>query len=533
MTLSEPPPISNPLNVYRGKDALQKFYDPDCSPPTPLVQIPAALNPYEADGVRIFAKLHSALPATNIKSLPALNMLRESGFGKAEHKALGGSRIRRIVEYSSGSTVISLAILGNIFGLEGVSAYLSNKTSAAKIKLMRFFGLDLHFFGGPSQPEPYDERGGIQAARRHAQDDPTVINPNQYENEANFGAHIRWTAPQILKQLPEVNIVVAGMGTAGTMTGIGLALKSLKPDVIRVGVTTAPGDRVPGPRSEALLAPVTFPWREAIDSMQWVTSTDAYSLSLQLCRTGLLVGPSSGFNLKGLYQHLEELKQSGKLEALRGHTGTGELNAVFICCDGPFQYIDEYMTKLPGANFGTLYNEELLGVDAYRYDDAWELDATGVLTQLYRSRSLSQATLSSSSNASDSPEPMVAPHLGPLILDLRTKEDSAVSPWPMYTTDARNLPLKTLGRATPCPFKDSSQLRQQWLELKQLLVDGAETNGVDRFLKRHDGERPIDVLVLCYTGNTSRVATSVLRHHGYPAWSLKGGMLSWQEQELV
>ncbi len=83
------------------------------------------------------------------------------------------------------------------------------------------------------------------------------------------------------------------MGTSGTMTGTGLAIKKLQPHVHRVGVTTQPGDRVPGPRSEALLAPVTFPWRDSIDAMEWVGSRDAYTLSLKLCRHGLLVGPSS------------------------------------------------------------------------------------------------------------------------------------------------------------------------------------------------------------------------------------------------
>lgn len=65
-------------------------------------------------------------------------------------------------------------------------------------------------------------------------------------------------------------------------------------------VCTAPGDRVPGPRSYALLEPVTqFPWRDAIDSIEEVGSVDAYNLSMRLSREGLICGPSSGFNLQG------------------------------------------------------------------------------------------------------------------------------------------------------------------------------------------------------------------------------------------
>jgi cysteine synthase len=64
-------------------------------------------------------------------------------------------------------------------------------------------------------------------------------------------------------------------------------------------VCTAAGDRVPGPRSFALLAPVEFPWRDSVDAVEEVGSKDAFGLSLQLCREGLICGPSSGFNLQG------------------------------------------------------------------------------------------------------------------------------------------------------------------------------------------------------------------------------------------
>lgn len=87
-------------------------------------------------------------------------------------------------------------------------------------------------FGGPSQPEPYDTRGGIQAAANMALDSDSTINPNQYENDnvspvtlfscnvliglpQNWKSHVRWTGPQILRQLPEISLICAGMGTSG------------------------------------------------------------------------------------------------------------------------------------------------------------------------------------------------------------------------------------------------------------------------------------------------------------------------------
>lgn len=111
-------------------------------------------------------------------------------------------------------------------GIESTIANLSNKTSDAKIDLLRFFGLELYFSGGASQPLSNDAYGGIyHAANRGKQE--YSFNPDQYCNPDNPAAHERWTAPHILKQLPNVSVLSAGIGTSGTMTGTGLALKGL------------------------------------------------------------------------------------------------------------------------------------------------------------------------------------------------------------------------------------------------------------------------------------------------------------------
>lgn len=62
--------MANPLNVYRGPDSVRSYFDPDSSPPLPLVEIPDQLNPYREDGVRIYAKMMSMHPANNVKSMP-------------------------------------------------------------------------------------------------------------------------------------------------------------------------------------------------------------------------------------------------------------------------------------------------------------------------------------------------------------------------------------------------------------------------------------------------------------------------------
>jgi len=123
------------LNVYSGPDSLKKYFDPDVQPPLPLVEIPEKLNPYRADGVRIYAKMMTMLPAHNVKSLPALNLLA---------KEVEKDKTETIIEYSSGSTVISMAMIARVYhGIEDTRAYLSNKTSETKLRLMQFFGLDM------------------------------------------------------------------------------------------------------------------------------------------------------------------------------------------------------------------------------------------------------------------------------------------------------------------------------------------------------------------------------------------------------
>lgn len=366
----------NDRNVYLGPDSMKKYLDPDCQPPLPLVELPQCLNPYYEDSVRIYAKMMTMHPANNVKAMPGTypvtvgemascllfegteggsHVLRELALNMLESSVVP-QKTKTIIEYSSGSTVISMSMIARaIHGINDTRAFLSNKTSEAKLRLMQFFGLDITLFGGPSQPEPIDERGGIQKARIMATDTDGIINPNQYENDHNWQAHIRWTGPQIFKQLPEINVICAGMGTSGTMTGLGTYFKEAKPSVLRVAVCTAPGDRVPGPRSFALLRPVEFPWKEAVDVLEEVGSRESFSLSLDLCREGLVCGPSSGFNLQGLLQMLEKRKTAGTLSELSGPDGL--THCVFLCCDLPYQYIGEYFQKLGSDKFHPIRNE--------------------------------------------------------------------------------------------------------------------------------------------------------------------------------
>ncbi|CAJ2510377.1 Uu.00g050800.m01.CDS01 [Anthostomella pinea] len=496
---------NNFLNVYTGPDSVRKYFDPDSAPPLPLVELPECLNPYRQDGVRIYAKMMPIHPANNVKAMPALNMLEKSVIpGKTD----------TIIEYSSGSTVISMSLISRVFyGIPDVRAFLSNKTSEAKLKLMQFFGLDITLFGGPSQPEPLDHRGGIRVAQKMAEESENIVNPNQYDNDDNWKSHIRWTGPQILKQLPQINLICSGMGTSGTMTGLGTYFKDAKPSVFRLGVCTAAGDRVPGPRSFALLAPVEFPWKASIDHIEEVGSHDSFSLSLDLTRQGIVCGPSSGFNLKGLFQFIEKRKTAGTLADLAtgegGSESAGEIHCVFVCCDLPYQYISEYFDKLGPEYFPPIHNEALTKVDLYRYDEAWERDPASALPHFFDIGDILRLVSRMGFSDTISVQDILTPKPNTFILDLRQPTDYAR----FHLPGSANLAL-----ACPrdrSPFSDPEVLAAVWKRLDAMFeAPDAE------LLELVRGRR---VLVLCYDGDCSRVATSVLRAKGFEADSVRRG----------
>lgn len=160
------------------------------------------------------------------------------------------------------------------------------------------------------------------------------------------------------------------------MTGLGKFFSNEKPTVFRLGyvciahsglewkflinriyyrVCTAAGDRVPGARLYSLLGDIKFKWKEVVDHVEEVGSQDAYGLSVGLTQEGIICGPSSGLNLKGLYKLIEKRKNAGTLNQLAGPDG--HIHCVFICCDTPYLYIDDYFDKLGVEYFKPIRNE--------------------------------------------------------------------------------------------------------------------------------------------------------------------------------
>ncbi|MDJ0778172.1 MAG: pyridoxal-phosphate dependent enzyme [Gammaproteobacteria bacterium] len=339
-------------NVFSGADAIQDFMDPDKLPYVPLVEIPSTLNPLADKGVRVFAKMMNLLPLGNVKAVPAFNMIRE----QARRGDLEG--VEALIENSSGNTVFSLAIAARQFGVEKTFSYVPAEISWNKLLMLLFFGVEPIVNQEPAKPADNDPASGVYKARRDGER-PDMLNPGQYENPDNPGAHEKWTGPQIWDQTDgKLSIFAAALGTTGTLIGTSTYLKSHNPDLPVVGVMRAPEHYVPGARTEKLLNLVDFDWRAHVDHVECAESEVSYRLSMALSRRGLMAGPTSGMALAGLLQHLDKADAAGELDALRN--ADGEVLCVFPCPDGPLPYLDEYPRYVGAEEFPPIHNEELL-----------------------------------------------------------------------------------------------------------------------------------------------------------------------------
>ncbi|KAH7323031.1 cysteine synthase [Stachybotrys elegans] len=537
-------------NVFKGSDAVAQFFNPDNNPPMPLVELPDVLNPFRRDGVRIYAKMLTMLPAQNVKSLPALNMLLDKAPGAATQS---------IVEASSGSTVLSLGIISNVlWGNDDVTAYVTNKKHKDSLKLLRFFGLKVSLYGGLAQQEPTDPKGIMERLRQLAKEDDSICYPGQYDNENNWRAHERWTGPQILQQLPEVNVFCTTVGTGGCITGTGAYLKAEKPSVKVLGIFNVFGDPTPGPRHLHGFKTCGFPWKQTVDTYREVTSAASYRMSMRLSRQGLIAGPSSGEALQGLLDYLGDLKATDKLSELADAT-TGEISCVFTCSDLPYQYLDGYFTKLSEEEFPPILNDVLLSCDQERHDERWILDAKHALRVIAGEELLSSSPDSTSENpvkaanvwcsrcrmpstansstslrqsikrifcrggtgeAADvrrSPYKQcghMSNNSAPMILDLRRTGSYTDG----HARGSYSLPLPELETGGDL-FGNAQAVHQAWTSVRAAL----EQPGVGDLLGQGQIKHNKEVLVLCEDGDVSRLATAMLRSRGVAASSVEGG----------
>jgi len=276
---------------------------------TPLIELPT-FSP--RPGVRMWAKLEGVNPSGSVKDRIALAMLDQA---EARGDLRPGTE-RIIIEPTSGNTGIALAMLAKRRGYRFL-AVLPENVSSERRQLLEAFGAVLEF-----TPGELGSNGAIRRAQELvAQHPERFFMPYQYGNAANPGAHYATTAPEILRDLPQITHFVAGLGTGGTLTGIGRRLKEDKPGVKVIAAEPHPGDGVQGLRSldDGFIPPVLDPL--ILDRKILVTSDDALIMTRRLAdQEGVFAGISSGAVLHAALRVARDL-EAGELVCLFADSG--------------------------------------------------------------------------------------------------------------------------------------------------------------------------------------------------------------------
>ncbi len=278
---------------------------------TPMVELPR-LAP--RPGVRLFAKLEGANPTGSVKDRVARAMLADAHAGGMLTPA------QAILEPSSGNTGISLAMIGSRHG-HPVRIVMPDNTTAERVELLHLYGAEVVF-----SPGAEGSNGAIRLAHELAASDPSAFMPYQYGNPANPRVHEETTGPEILDQVPGLDAFVAGLGTGGTLTGVGRFLRRARPSARVVAAEPLPGECVQGLRSldEGFVPPVLD--LSVIDDKRLVGSRDALiGLRRLMSEEGIFGGLSSGAAIHVALRVAAE--------------ATGDLTIVVLLADGGWKYL--------------------------------------------------------------------------------------------------------------------------------------------------------------------------------------------------
>jgi cysteine synthase B len=263
---------------------------------TPLVRL-QRMSPRPE--VKVYAKLEGHNPTGSLKDRIAKYMIAQA---EAEGK-LTPDKV--VLEPTSGNTGISLAMVCRVKGYR-LKAVMPESVSPERVQLLRAFGAEVVLTDG--------RRGTnysiIVAQEMLARDPGAYFMPYQYGNPANPLAHYETTAVEVLEALPRVDVFVAGLGTGGTLMGVGRRLKEVNPSSKVVAVVPPPDDVIQGLRSleEGFIPPILD--LSLLDSRIMIESREAFATTKELLeKEGLFCGISSGSVVAGarrVAQRMEE-----------------------------------------------------------------------------------------------------------------------------------------------------------------------------------------------------------------------------------
>ena len=274
---------------------------------TPVVEL---MNMSPKESVRIFAKLEGHNPTGSVKDRIALKMIDQA----TQDGEL--STNRTILEPTSGNTGISLAMVGRLKGYK-VAVVMPENVSIERSQLLEAYGAEIIPSDGSR-----GTNGAIEVARALVEKHPhDYLMLYQYGNPGNPNAHYETTGQEIVEVLPDVDMFVAGLGTGGTLMGVGRRLKEHNSNIKVVAVAPEPEDFISGLRDleEGFIPPILD--LDLLDSRMLVSSFDAFRTAKELLhQEGIFAGVSSGSVVFGALRQAERM-ESGEIVCLLADGG--------------------------------------------------------------------------------------------------------------------------------------------------------------------------------------------------------------------
>ena len=277
---------------------------------TPLVELPR-LSPRPE--VRLYAKLEGANPTGSTKDRVALAMIEAA---EASGELESG---RSLLEPTSGNTGISLAMVAKLKGYP-LTCVMPENAPEQRRRLLRIYGAEII-----DSPAAEGSNGSVRLALELAERDPKLFMPFQYANEANPRAHYEGTGSEIAEALDRVDVLVAGLGTGGTLMGAGERVRESFPDVVVAAAEPLPGDPVMGLRSldDGYVPPILDVGK--LDRKLLVSNAESVAgLRALVDREGIFAGISSGAVVHVARRLAEELDEGA---------------VVCILADGGWKYL--------------------------------------------------------------------------------------------------------------------------------------------------------------------------------------------------
>ncbi len=254
---------------------------------TPVVEI-KTMSPNPK--VRIFAKLEGNNPGGSVKDRIAKYMI--------ERAELDGviTPDKVLFEPTSGNTGIGIAMIAAAKGYQFI-AVMPESVSIERRKTMAAFGAQFILTNGPK-----GTNWAIEVAHKLLKEEPRYVMLDQFNNPANVQAHYETTGPEIIAQVPEIDVFVAGMGTGGTLMGAGRRLREYSSQIKVIGLEPQAGSKIQGLRNMAAYVPSIY-HEDQLDEKIILNDDDAFRVARDLAvREGIFAGISSGAAMWGAMQ---------------------------------------------------------------------------------------------------------------------------------------------------------------------------------------------------------------------------------------